>query len=111
MMRHVQQVDHLGVIMRVEVVFHNERAFERWLRRTGGDGPGRIAGKIALVAEHGGAVVGMPLVRSLGGDLHEIRITTWRIYFAQEGAEMTVLCAGTKDTQQRDIARARGRMA
>jgi putative addiction module killer protein len=96
--------------MELEVDFHDEREFERWLRRTGGGNPGRIAGKLALVASHGGAQVGMPLVRVLGAGLHELRVDGWRVYFVQDPRTLTVLCAGTKDTQRRDIDRARRRM-
>ena len=97
--------------MALEVEFHDEREFERWLRRMGGEAMGRVAGKIALVAEHGGAIVGMPTVRSLGGGLHEIRVGIWRVYFTQHSGVLYVLCSGRKDTQSRDIDRARRRIS
>lgn len=79
--------------MELEVDFHDEREFERWPRRTGG-----------------GAIVGMPTVRSIDRHLHEIRVGGWRVYFTQRAGSLVVLCGGSKDTQQRDIARARRRM-
>lgn len=96
--------------MELEVVFHDEREFERWLRRTGGVNPGRIAGKVALVATQGGAIVGTPTVRSIGNGLHEIRVGVWRVYFVRRDGSLVILCAGSKDTQHRDIARARRRI-
>jgi putative addiction module killer protein len=96
--------------MEMEVEFHDEREFERWLRRAGGITTGRIAGKLALVAMHGGARVGMPTVRMLGGGLYEIRVGVWRVYFMQRGTRLIVLCGGTKDSQPRDITRTRRRM-
>jgi putative addiction module killer protein len=50
--------------------------------------------------------------RSLGGGLFELRIfhgPGYRIYFAETNDDLIVLlCGGSKATQQRDIARARG---
>ena len=50
-------------------------------------------------------------VKSVGGGLHELRIDYgpgYRVYFVYEGlAVVILLCGGDKDTQGRDIKRAR----
>jgi putative addiction module killer protein len=94
--------------MRVDI--HDERAFERWLRSLGKAQQRRIVGKLYVVATLGGAKAGMPLVRSLGGGLYELRTAGLRVYFIEIDQTMCVLAAGRKDTQVRDIARARRRM-
>ena len=52
--------------------------------------------------------------QSVGGDVSELRFNVgpgYRVYFTRKGNTIVVLlCAGDKDTQSRDIARAR-RMA
>ena len=49
--------------------------------------------------------------KALGRGLHELRIDYgpgYRVYFAYRGAAVVILlCAGDKDTQARDIRRAR----
>lgn len=94
--------------MRIE--FHDEREFKKWLRSVGNVEGGRVAGKIALVADLGGSLTGMPLVRSIDRSLHEIRVSKYRVYFTHRDGALLVLAAGEKDTQQRDIARARRSM-
>jgi putative addiction module killer protein len=50
-------------------------------------------------------------VKSVGGGLHELRIDYgpgYRVYFVYEGSAVVILlCGGDKDTQGRDIKRAR----
>ncbi len=50
-------------------------------------------------------------VKSIGGGLHELRIDYgpgYRVYFIDEGlAVVILLCGGEKNTQGRDIRRAR----
>lgn len=50
-------------------------------------------------------------VKSVGGGLHELRIDFgpgYRSYFVYEGSAVVILvCGGDKDTQGRDIRRAR----
>ena len=48
--------------------------------------------------------------RNLGGSISEIRIHNgpgYRLYFMRDGTTAIMLCGGDKDSQQRDIPRAR----
>ena len=85
-------------------------AFDRWLRRLRDrQAVNRIVARL-LAAEDGH----LGDVRSVGGGVSEMRIRHgpgYRIYFITRRAELIVLlCGGDKDTQRRDIQRAR-RMA
>jgi putative component of toxin-antitoxin plasmid stabilization module len=53
----------------------------------------------------------MPLVRFLGAGLHELRVSKFRVYFVYGPETLHVLAQGEKDTQVRDIARARRRIS
>ncbi len=85
-------------------------SFDRWLRRLRDRrAVARIVARL-LAAEDGH----LGDVRPLGGGVSEIRIQYgpgYRIYFIMRGNEVIVLlCGGDKDSQRRDIERAR-RMA
>ncbi len=85
-------------------------AFDRWLRRLRDrQAVNRIVARL-LAAEDGH----LGDVRPVGGGVSEMRIQYgpgYRIYFITRGAEVIVLlCGGDKDSQRRDIERAR-RMA
>ena len=85
-------------------------AFDRWLGRLRDrQAVDRIVVRL-LAAEDGH----LGDVRPVGGGVSEMRIQYgpgYRIYFITQGAELIVLlCGGDKDSQQRDIERAR-RMA
>lgn len=48
--------------------------------------------------------------RTVGGGLYEMRVhhgPGYRVYFLREAAMAVVLCGGDKDSQRRDIERAR----
>ena len=84
--------------------------FDRWLSRLRDrQGVDRIVARL-LAAEDGH----LGDVRSVGSGVSEMRIQYgpgYRIYFITRGAELIVLlCGGDKDSQRRDIERAR-RMA
>ena len=84
--------------------------FDRWLRRLRDrQAVNRIVARL-LAAEDGH----LGDVRSVGDGVSEMRIQYgpgYRIYFITRGAELIVLlCGGDKDSQRRDIARAK-RMA
>ena len=84
--------------------------FDRWLRRLRDrQAVNRIVARL-LAAEDGH----LGDVSSVGDGVSEMRIQYgpgYRIYFITRGAELIVLlCGGDKDSQRRDIARAK-RMA
>ena len=84
--------------------------FDRWLRRLRDrQAVHRIVARL-LAVEDGN----LGDVRSVGGGVSEMRIQHgpgYRIYFIMRNAELIVLlCGGDKDSQRRDIVRAR-RMA
>ncbi len=84
--------------------------FGRWLSRLRDrHAVDRIVARL-LAAEDGH----MGDVRSVGGGVSEMRIQYgpgYRVYFITRGAELIVLlCGGDKDSQRRDIERAK-RMA
>ncbi len=84
--------------------------FDRWLGRLRDrQGVNRIVARL-LAAEDGH----LGDVRSVGGGVSEMRIQHgpgYRVYFITRGAELIVLlCGGNKDSQRRDIERAK-RMA
>ena len=84
--------------------------FDRWLRRLRDrQAVNRIVAR--LLAAEGGHLGD---VRSVGDGVSEMRIhhgPGYRVYFMTRGAEVIVLlCGGDKDSQRRDIDRAK-RMA
>ena len=84
--------------------------FDRWLRKLRDrQAVNRIIARL-LAAEDGH----LGDVRAVGSGVSEMRIhhgPGYRIYFVRRGAELIVLlCAGDKDSQRRDIERAK-RMA
>lgn len=85
-------------------------AFDRWLNRLRDQqAVNRIVARL-LAAEEGH----LGDVRPVGGGVSEMRIQYgpgYRVYFITRGAELIILlCGGDKDSQHRDIERAR-RMA
>ena len=84
--------------------------FDRWLGRLRDrQAVNRIVARL-LAAEDGH----LGDVRSVGGGVSEMRIQHgpgYRVYFITRGAELVILlCGGDKDSQRRDIERAK-RMA
>ena len=81
--------------------------FDRWLRKLRDrQAVNRIIARL-LAAEDGR----LGDVRAVGSGVSETRIhhgPGYRIYFVTRGAELIVLlCAGDKDSQRRDIERAK----
>lgn len=81
--------------------------FDEWLA---GLKDGTVRG--AVVARIARLAVGLPGdAESVGDGVTELRIhlgAGWRVYYTQRGRIVVVLlCGGTKDTQKRDIKRAR----
>lgn len=95
------------VVVRVE--FHDEREFRKWLRAIGGEAAARVVTKLEVLRDSGGSAIGMPLVRRIDPDLHELRVSKHRVYFTEAPSAIRVLAVGEKDTQDRDIERARRR--
>jgi putative addiction module killer protein len=94
----------------VEIEYTNEREFVKWLRAIGNPADSRVMRGLSRTAELHGSRTGLPTVRSLGGLLFEYRVNKYRVYFTETARTMTILASGDKDTQDRDIARARRRM-
>lgn len=94
----------------VKVVHHSPNEYAKWFTRLGPAPKAVVAAEIGLLAVRW--PVGMPRVRALGGDLRELRIMAHglRLYFTVEGDTITFVAYGRKDTQARDIDRARGRL-
>lgn len=93
----------------MEVVITNTREWRRWMQRLAPAVRADVARKLLAVAARW--PVGMPLVRDLREGLFEVRCAGGiRIYLVHVDDELRILTAGRKDTQQRDIERARGRM-
>jgi putative addiction module killer protein len=97
----------------VEIDFYGESEFEKWLTRLASQDTVWIL-QVLAVLEDAARPLGMPHGRNLKSDLWELRPQSgrsgYRIYYQVDGDVARMLTQGRKDTQQRDIARARRRM-
>ena len=93
----------------MDVTFYGTGEFEKWVRSLDRVNSARVLGKLRFVATLGGPALGMPLVRALGDRLYELQVDKYRISFTVAASSMLVLAAGEKDTQPRDLDRARRR--
>ena len=96
----------------MEIEHRDDAEFVKWYRRLGSVEQAKVTWQLDLLMAVG-ASLGMPHVRDLGGGLRELRIRVGqqpRLYFEVDGDIARMLTYGRKDTQQRDIVRARGRM-
>ena len=101
----------------MEAEHYDPAEFVKWTTRLPDAALAKIAAETALLL-HVGRALGLPLVRQIGGSLSELRVSAHgglRLYFtilrSQDGIERVLfLTYGRKDTQERDIARARRRM-
>ena len=88
----------------MEIEHHDEREFVKWYRRPGSIERIKVWDGITLLLDARGQLE-MPHVRDLGGGLHELRVR------GGQQLRIVMLTYGRNDTQQRDIQRARRRMA
>ena len=88
---------------------YSEREWSKWVACLSPQMRGRVRRKIERLLEHGTSL-GMPLVRQLSGELHELRIDKYRLYFTVGGDNIWFLAYRDKDSQRRDIKRALGRI-
>jgi len=104
----------------MEVDFHDEREFTKWMCRLAGRDRTRVDLLLLALAQASGPL-GMPQGRRLAGEpeLYELRSGSGhRVYYAAAESEpdepqrrAVILAQGTKDTQTRDIERARSRQS
>lgn len=91
------------------VEFRDGTDFRKWITRIGAPERANIDRRLALLREEGLAL-GLPNVRRIDASLWELRSGRYRLYFTLEEPNTAVFVAyGNKDTQQRDIRRARER--
>jgi putative addiction module killer protein len=90
------------------VVYQDARGrepFSAWLERQGKALRSAVLRRLGRVAD---GLLGDS--KPLRGGVWELRFTMGggcRVYFGQDDATVVILCAGSKDTQRRDIERAR----
>lgn len=96
----------------VEIIFHDEGEFDRWFGRLGPTDKVRVLQAIDKL-QVSATPIGMPHGRRLSRNIWELRPqsgrSSLRIYYGVSGGMAHLLAFGTKDTQRRDIDRARGR--
>ena len=97
----------------MDIEFWDEAEYEKWMRGLGAVERSKAAWVVAALAMRG-IDLAFPHVRWLGAGLFELRITSGqqpRLYYTRIGDDkVRMLTYGRKDTQDRDIARARRRM-
>lgn len=102
--------DNIGVIVVcMEIQFHKEREFEKWIGGLGPDDSAKVAHLLDIL-EEAEQPLGMPQGKDLKDGLWELRASGPRVYYMVNEGTALVLNQGRKDTQQRDIALARKRM-
>lgn len=92
--------------MKVEI---RQPEYDKWRSKLDAGAQAVVTRRIDLLAEHG-ISLGMPNVRRLAAGLFELRAGKYRLYFTVLGDTARFLTFGEKDTQTRDIERARKRM-
>jgi putative addiction module killer protein len=97
----------------MDLRFHDSREFQHWVLRLSTRDKANVTRAIQELAI-ATRPIPMPHGRRIDGDLHELRPSSGRssirIYYRYEGSTAVILTTGRKDTQQRNIDRARGRM-
>ena len=97
--------------MGVRVEHRNPNEYRKGFARLSPDAQAFVAAEVELLAVRW--PVGMPRVRDLRGGLCELRISGFgglRLYFEVAEDVIAFVTYGRKDTQQRDIDRARRRL-
>ena len=93
----------------MEIKHGDPDEYRKWLRRLPDRDIKRVADKIALLVYSGTALT-MPHVRRLGDGVCELRVDKYRLYFVVVPNDTALfLTYGEKDTQTRDMQRARRR--
>ncbi|MBC7460143.1 MAG: type II toxin-antitoxin system RelE/ParE family toxin [Thermoleophilia bacterium] len=97
----------------MDIEFLDTAEYVKWMRGLGAAEQSKVASQLELLAARG-EELRLPHVRWLGRGLFELRVVIGqqpRLYFHRVGGDLVVMLTfGRKDTQQRDIARARRRM-
>lgn len=82
----------------MKVAITDPREWARWTRRLAPSARADVARKLLAVAAQW--PVGLPLMRTLGGNLFEVRCGRGlRVYLTEAGGKLYVLTAGRKDTE------------
>lgn len=92
----------------MEIEHRSSTEYVKWMRKLSQRDRARIADKLLLLAMTGTNLT-MPHVRRLGNGLSELRVDKYRLYFEVVDDTASFLTYGEKDTQPRDIERARNR--
>lgn len=82
--------------------------YDKWTKRIDAQIVARIVQKVRLLKAHG-LDWGEGHVRRIEGNLYELKVSKYRLYFRYEGTTARFVDFGEKDTQGRDIQRAKGR--
>jgi putative component of toxin-antitoxin plasmid stabilization module len=86
----------------------DEREYEKWSNGIDDREIAKIGRRLEMLRLFG-IDIGMPTVRRIDGEVSEVRSGKYRLYFTVVDAEAVCIAYGEKDTQQRDIERARQR--
>jgi len=93
----------------VRIELFNPGEFVKWFDALGPLSKARMAVLLQML-ESATVPAPMPHGRHLGGGLHELRSRLGeRVYYSVNDDTATILACGRKDTQRRDITRARSR--
>lgn len=92
----------------MEIEHRSSAEYQKWMRKLSPRDGSRVADKLLLLSMTGTNLT-MPHVRRLGEGLCELRVDKYRLYFVVDDDCASFLTYGEKDTQMRDIERARKR--
>ena len=92
----------------MRVRHRDDGEYEKWVKSIEQREFSKVARRLLLLSDLG-RLLGMPTVRRIDGEVSEVRSGKYRLYFTLTESEAIFLAYGEKDTQQRDIERARQR--